>query len=106
MAVRIRLRRQGRRNRAFFRVVVTDKRSPRDGRFIEQVGYYDPVAEPPVIKLKEDRIAYWVGVGALPSDSVKDLLRRSAASGSAAGGSAASGSVAGGEQAGQEEAAP
>ena len=79
MAVKIRLRREGRRNRAFFRVVVTESRAPRDGRFIEQVGYYDPVADPAVIKLDTERIAYWVGVGAQPSNTVKDLLRRSEA---------------------------
>jgi len=77
MAVKIRLRREGRRNRAFYRVVVADSRSPRDGRYIEQVGYYDPMTEPANIKLEKGRIDFWIGQGAQPSDTVKNLLVRS-----------------------------
>ena len=80
MAVKIRLRREGRRNRAFYRVVVADSRSPRDGRYIEQVGYYDPMTEPANISLEKERIDFWIGLGAQPSDTVKDLIVRSSLS--------------------------
>lgn len=76
MAVVIRLRRIGRKNRDIFRVVVADKRTPRDGKFIENVGEYDPNREPPLIKLKLDRIAYWQSKGAKPSETVASLIKR------------------------------
>ena len=76
MAVRLRLRRMGRKKRPFYRIVAADQRSPRDGRFIEVVGYYDPLQNPHQLELKEDRIYYWLDNGAQPSTTVKSLLRR------------------------------
>jgi small subunit ribosomal protein S16 len=73
----MRLKRLGRRHRPFYRVNVMDQRSPRDGRVIEELGWYDPVAtEDKQLNLKTDRIDYWLSVGAQPSDTVKGLLRR------------------------------
>ena len=74
--VRIRLRRVGSRNQASYRVVVADKESPRDGRFIENVGHYNPRTEPSTIVLKDDRIFYWLGVGAQPSEAVDGLFKQ------------------------------
>lgn len=76
MSVAIRLRREGNRNRPYYKVVVTDKRSPRDGKFIELVGTYDPVTKDGTSTLKVDRIEHWVSQGAVVSDTVKDLLRK------------------------------
>jgi len=74
--VRIRLRRMGAKKKPFYRVVVADQLSPRDGRFIEFVGTYDPRIDPPVINLDAARVAHWIKSGAQPSDSVAQLLRR------------------------------
>lgn len=74
--VRIRLRRVGSRNQASYRVVVADNESPRDGRFIEIVGHYNPRTEPSTIVLKDDRIYYWLGVGAQPTESVDGLFKQ------------------------------
>jgi small subunit ribosomal protein S16 len=74
--VRIRLRRVGSRNQASYRVVVADKESPRDGRFIEIVGHYNPRTEPSTIVLKDDRIFYWLGVGAQPTEAVDGLFKQ------------------------------
>ncbi len=76
MAVKIRLRRTGSRNAACFRVVAADSRSPRDGRFIETLGWYDPKLEGVNFKLKLDRVEFWRSQGAEVSDTVKSLLRR------------------------------
>ena len=76
MSVTIRLRRGGRRNRPFYRIVVADSRSPRDGRFIENIGYYDAIKEPDEFVVKRDRLVYWMSKGAKPSDSLKSLLSR------------------------------
>lgn len=76
MAVKIRLKRMGAKKRPFYRVVVADARSPRDGRFIESVGYYDPLPEPATVRLDEERIRHWMATGARPSDSVRELLER------------------------------
>ncbi|WCJ46783.1 30S ribosomal protein S16 [Levilactobacillus brevis] len=73
MSVKIRLKRMGSKKRPFYRVVVADSRSPRDGRFIEQVGTYNPVTEPAQVTLKEESILNWNN-GAQPSDTVKTLL--------------------------------
>ena len=73
MAVKIRLRRMGARNNPFYRVVVADSRSPRDGRFIEEIGYYDPKSDPAVIN--KDKAAEWIKKGAQPTDTVKRLLK-------------------------------
>jgi len=76
MAVVIRLRRMGTNKRPFHRIVVADKRSPRDGRFIEGIGYYDPLKKPVVINVKAERVKYWLKVGAKPSVTVKNLLKK------------------------------
>ncbi len=76
MAVRIRLRRVGRKKQPLYRIVVTDSRSPRDGRFIETIGSYSPRQSEGPLQLKTDRADYWLGVGALPSDTVRSLLRK------------------------------
>ena len=75
MAVRLRLRRMGRKKRPFYRIVAADQRAPRDGRFIEVVGQYDPLQKPQKVELKEDRIFYWLANGAQPSTTVRSLLR-------------------------------
>ncbi len=74
--VRIRLTRMGARNRPFYRVVVADSRARRDGPFIEMLGYYDPLKDPPEVKIDPERVKYWLERGAQPSDSVKRLLQR------------------------------
>ncbi len=77
MATRIRLRRMGAKKRPFYRVVVADQRSPRDGRFIENIGKYHPLEEPSLIDIDEDRALHWLRVGAQPSQSVHNLLVKS-----------------------------
>ncbi|GEO68120.1 30S ribosomal protein S16 [Levilactobacillus acidifarinae] len=74
MSVKIRLKRVGSKKRPFYRIVVADSRSPRDGRFIENVGTYNPVATPAEVKLNEESIMNWLNNGAQPSDTVKNLL--------------------------------
>lgn len=76
MAVSIRFRRGGRRNRAFYRIVVADSRSPRDGKFIENIGYYDPLPDPEVVEIKKDRMIYWLEKGARPTSNLKSILKR------------------------------
>ncbi len=76
MSVKIRLRRMGRTNAAAFRVVATDARSPRDGRFLETLGWYDPKQEGTNFKLDIDRVAHWQSQGAQVSDTVNSLVRR------------------------------
>ncbi len=75
MATKIRLARVGSKKNPIYRVVVADSRSPRDGRFIEIVGRYDPQTEPSTIELKEDKIRDWISKGAQPTDSVRRLLK-------------------------------
>lgn len=75
MAVRMRLRREGKKKEPNYRIVVTDSRSPRDGRFLEDLGFYQPLADPSAIKLNHDRALEWLRHGAQPSDAVKNLLR-------------------------------
>ncbi len=74
--VRLRLRRMGAKKAPFYRVVAADGTSPRDGRFIEVLGHYNPTKDPQIIELKEDRVRYWLGVGAQPSDTVRSLFRQ------------------------------
>ncbi len=74
--VRLRLTRMGRKKRPFYRVVAADSRAPRDGRHIEVLGYYDPMKDPADIKLDLERVDYWLGVGASPSDTVASLIER------------------------------
>jgi small subunit ribosomal protein S16 len=78
VAVRIRLKRMGRKHRPFFRVCATDARSPRDGKVIEELGYYDPMVKETDAraKLKGDRIDYWLSVGARPSENVRVLIKK------------------------------
>ena len=74
MSVKVRLKRMGAKKRPFYRVVVADSRSPRDGRFIETVGTYNPIAQPAEITLDEDKILGWLNNGAQPSETVRNLL--------------------------------
>ena len=76
MAVKIRLQRFGKKKQPFYRIVVTDARRPRDGRYIEAIGWYNPLPDPMQIEIKEDRAFYWLERGAIPTDTVKSLLRR------------------------------
>jgi len=76
MAVKVRMTRAGSRNSPFYRIVVADERSPRDGRFIELVGTYDPRGEKEQVKLKMERIQHWLDKGAKPSQTVGELIRR------------------------------
>ena len=77
--VKIRLRRMGAKKAPYYRIVVADSRSPRDGRFIEEIGYYDPMTKPAEIKVDNERAKYWLGVGAQPTDTVRILLKKSGA---------------------------
>ncbi len=77
MAVKIRLKRIGAKKNPYYRVVVADSRSPRDGKFIEEIGTYDPMAEPAVVKIDADKASTWLKNGAQPTETVKSLLVRS-----------------------------
>ena len=77
MAVKIRLRRMGAKKDPFYRVVVADSRFPRDGRFIEEIGYYDPTKEPSVINIDAEKAQKWIANGAQPTDTVRVLLKKS-----------------------------
>lgn len=76
MAVKIRLKRMGKNRNAFFRLVVADSRMPRDGRFIEELGYYDPTTEPETVKINEERAISWMEKGAKPSNTVRNIFSR------------------------------
>jgi small subunit ribosomal protein S16 len=76
MAVKIRLKRMGAHKKPFYRLVVADSRSPRDGRFIEEIGYYNPVAQPEEVKIDEEKALKWLQNGAKPSDTVRNLLSK------------------------------
>ena len=76
MAVKIRLRRIGAKKAPFYRIVVADSRYPRDGRFIEQIGYYDPTKEPSVVKVDAEKAKAWMANGAQPTDTVKAILKK------------------------------
>ena len=77
MAVKIRLRRMGAKKAPFYRVVVADSRYPRDGRFIEEIGYYNPMKEPGEIKIDGEKAQKWIANGAQPTDTVRVLLKKS-----------------------------
>ena len=77
--VKIRLRRMGAKKAPYYRIVVADSRSPRDGRCIEEIGSYDPLADPAMIKIDVERAQYWVKNGAQPTDTVKALLKKAGA---------------------------
>lgn len=76
MAVKIRLKRIGAKKAPFYRIVVADSRSPRDGRFIEEIGTYNPLVEPSEVKINEDSARKWLSNGAQPTDTVKSLLKK------------------------------
>ena len=76
MAVKIRLRRMGAKKRPFYRVVVADSRFPRDGRFIEEIGIYDPTKEPSVFEIDAEKAKKWIETGAQPTDTVRNLLKK------------------------------
>ena len=77
MAVKIRLKRLGMKKMPFYRVVVADERSPRDGRFIEEIGYYNPMTEPATIKIDAEKAQQWIKNGAQPTDTARTLLKKS-----------------------------
>ena len=79
MAVKIRLKRMGMKKMPFYRIVVADGRSPRDGRFIEEIGYFNPLTDPVELKIVEERAKYWLGVGAQPTDTTRALLKKGGA---------------------------
>jgi small subunit ribosomal protein S16 len=77
MSVKIRLKRMGAKKAPFYRLVVADSRSPRDGKFIEEIGYYNPITEPAEIKIDAEKAKKWLSNGAQPSDTVRSLLKKS-----------------------------
>ena len=76
MAVKIRLARHGAKKKPFYRIVVADIEAPRDGKFLEIVGTYDPLQDPAKVVLKQDRVKYWMETGAIPTDTVRSLLKK------------------------------
>ncbi len=76
MAVKIRLRRMGAKKAPFYRIVVADSRYPRDGRFIEEIGYYNPLEEPSIVKVDAEKAKKWISNGAQPTDTVKALFKK------------------------------
>jgi small subunit ribosomal protein S16 len=74
--VKIRLARHGTKKKPFYRIVVTDSRSPRDGRFIDQLGYYDPTKQPSVVEIKREKLDKWLQHGAQPSETVAQLIKK------------------------------
>ena len=74
--VKIRLKRMGMKKKPFYRVVVADERAPRDGRFIDEIGYYDPMTKPSTIKIEKEKALDWMQKGAQPTDSARSLLKR------------------------------
>jgi len=80
MAVKIRLARHGAKKKPFYRIVVADSESPRDGKYLEAVGTYNPLRDPAEISVKQERVQYWLEQGAIPTDTVKSLLKKEVAS--------------------------
>lgn len=78
MAVKIRLARGGRKKRPFYKIVVADSEAPRDGRFIESIGTYDPLPLATEVRIDKDRLQYWLGQGAKPTDTVRNLMKKHA----------------------------
>ena len=76
MAVKIRLRRMGAKKAPHYRIVVADSRYPRDGRFIEEIGFYNPMTNPAEVKIDSDKAKKWISNGAQPTDTVRDLLKK------------------------------
>ena len=79
MSVKIRLRRMGAKKAPFYRIVVADSRSPRDGAFVEEIGYYNPTSDPAELKVDNEKAAQWIKNGAQPTDTVRGLLKKSGA---------------------------
>ncbi len=79
MSVKIRMKRMGAKKKPFYRIVVADSRTPRDGRFIEEIGYYNPLRDPAEINVDAERVKYWISQGAQPSDTVRALLKKTGA---------------------------
>ncbi|MBQ3551943.1 MAG: 30S ribosomal protein S16 [Clostridia bacterium] len=77
MMVKIRLRRMGAKKAPFYRIVVADSRAPRDGAFVEEIGYYNPLTNPAELKVDSERASYWIKCGAQPTDTVRGLLKKS-----------------------------
>jgi small subunit ribosomal protein S16 len=84
MSVKIRLTRKGTKKKPFYRIVAADIEAPRDGKFLEALGTYDPMQDPAVITLKEDRVQYWLGEGAEPTNTVKSILKKQGVTGASA----------------------
>lgn len=76
MAVRIRLTRMGAKKKPFYRLVAADSEAPRDGRFLDMLGYYDPKADPPVIEIHEEKVHYWLEKGAVMTESARSILKK------------------------------
>jgi small subunit ribosomal protein S16 len=76
LAVKLRLRRMGKKKQPIYKLVAADSRAPRDGKFLEAIGLYNPLTDPATIDIKEDRALYWLGVGAQPTETVKNLLSK------------------------------
>ena len=76
MAVKLRLTRKGTKKKPFYRIVAADIQAPRDGKFLEAIGTYDPMQDPAVINLKQDRVQYWLEQGAVPTTTVKSILKK------------------------------
>lgn len=76
MAVKLRLRRMGAKKRPFYRIVAADSRAPRDGRFIEEIGYYNPIETPAVVKIDEEKALSWLKTGAIPTETVRNLFSK------------------------------
>ncbi len=79
MSVKIRLARYGAKKRPFYRIVAADIESPRDGKFLEILGTYDPLQNPAAVNIESERVQYWIGQGAIPSDTVRSILKKEAA---------------------------
>lgn len=76
MAVKIRLKRMGSNKKPFYRIVVADSRAPRDGKFIEEIGFYNPISQPKQVKINDEKAVKWLGCGAQPTDTVKTLFTK------------------------------
>ena len=76
MAVKLRLKRMGAKKKPFYRIVAADSRSPRDGKFIEEVGYYNPTKNPAVVKVDNEKALKWLSTGAIPTDTVRNILSK------------------------------
>ena len=76
MAIKLRLKRMGAKKKPFYRIIASDSRSPRDGRFIDEIGYYNPTVDPPEIKIDSEKAQKWIKSGAQPTDTVRSLMKK------------------------------